>query len=81
MNKQTEKGREISKVERTGDKLVTIHHENGDTFEGVVNKDNGKFAEQGRNAASRFHIPDKVRIKNVMSNEDRRKLGREEDPD
>lgn len=81
MKKKIEKGRKISKIERTGDRAVTVHHENGDTFEGVVDKNNRKFAEQGRNAASRFHFPDKVRVKNVMSNKDRRKLGLEEDPD
>lgn len=82
MKKKTEKGRKISKIERTGDRTVSIHHENGDTFEGVVDKNNRKFAEEGRNAASRFHIPHgKVRITNVMSNKDRRKLGLEEDPD
>lgn len=76
-----EKGREISKVERTGDKTVVIHHENGDTFEGVVDTNKINFAEDSRKTASRFHIPDKVGIKNVMSNKDRRKLGLEEDPD
>jgi len=81
MKKKTEKGREVSKIERTGDRTVTVHHENGDTFEGVVDKNNRKFAEEGRNTASRFHIPGTTRAKNVMSNKDRRKLGLEIDPD
>ena len=77
-----EKGHEVSKVERTGDKTVTIHHENGDTFEGVIDTNKINFAEDSRRTASRFHIPQgKVGIKNVMSNKDRRKLGLEEDPD
>ncbi len=75
------KGTEVSKIERIADKKVLIHHENGDTFEGDVDTKKINFAEDSRKTASRFHIPDKVGIKNVMSNADRRKLGIEEDPD
>ncbi len=81
MKKKPAKGTEVSKIERVADKKVVIHHENGDTFEGDVDTSKVNFAEDSRKTASRFHIPGKVRIKNVMSNEDRRKLGLEEDPD
>ena len=85
MKKKTtklEKGHEVSKVERTGDKTVVIHHDNGDTFEGVVDTDKINFAEDSRKTASRFHIPQgKVGIKNVMSNEDRRRLKMPQDPE
>lgn len=75
-----EKGREVSKIERTGDTTFLMHHENGDTFEGTADPNKTRFAEDSRKTASRFHIPDKVGIKNVMSNKTRRKMGLEEDP-
>lgn len=79
--KKPTKGTAVSKVERIGDKKVLIRHENGDTFEGDVDTSKVRFSEDSRKTASRFHIPDKVGLKNVMSNKDRRKMGLEEDSD
>lgn len=38
-----EKGRQVEKIERTGDKTLVVHHENGDTFEGNVDTSKNQF--------------------------------------
>ena len=77
----TKKAPEPRRIERTGERHFRVEHDNGDVFEGTIDPHKVRFAEDSRNTASHFHIPDKVGIKNVMSNKDRRKLGLEIDPD
>lgn len=80
-NKSEKKGTQPTKLERTSETTFVVHHEDGSQFEGKVDPAKVKFAEDSRNTASRFHIPANVKLNNVMSNKDRRKMGLPEDPD
>lgn len=79
--KKSDKGHEVSKVERVADDKVVIHHENGDTFEGDVDKRKIQFREDSWGSKYFFGAGvGRSKIGNVMSNADRRKMGIEEDP-
>ena len=77
------KGHAVSKVERIADAKVVIHHENGDTFEGNVDKSKIRFRSDSW--GNKYFLGSGIgregsTVGNVMSNEDRRKMGIEEDP-
>ncbi len=80
-NKSEKKGTQPTKLERTGDHTFVVHHEDGSQFEGKIDPAKVNFAEDSRKTASRFHVADNVKVKNIMSNEDRRRMGLDEDPD
>jgi hypothetical protein len=77
----SKKNSQPEKVTRTGQNTFTVAHNDGSSFDCQIDPKKVKFAEDGRRTASRFHIPDKVAIHNVMSNKDRQRLGLEVDPD
>ncbi len=79
-NKREKKDTQPTKLERTGDTTFVVHHEDGSQFEGKIDPSKVNFSEDSRKTASRFHIPANVKIGNIMSNADRRKMGLPEDP-
>jgi len=84
-SKKLKKGNtQPTKMERTGDKTFNVHHEDGSIFECQINNPNIRFKKDSLGDAgggSRFFIGDDIKVGNVMSNADRRRLGLEEDPD
>lgn len=80
-NKSEKKGTQPTKLERTGESTFVVHHDDGSEFEGKIDPSKVNFAEDSRKTASRFHVADTVKARNVMSNADRRKMGLPEDPD
>lgn len=70
-----------TKVERTGETTFVVHHDDGSVFEGKIDPNKVRFAEDGRRTASRFHMARRVRPRNLMSNADRVRLGLAPDPD
>lgn len=74
-------GTEVSKVQRIADDKVIIHHENGDTFEGDVDKSKIRFRADSWGNKYFFGAGiGRRKAGNVMSNAGRRKMGIEEDP-
>lgn len=80
--KKPEKGHAVSKVQRIADDKVIIHHENGNTFEGDVDRSKIRFREDSWGNKYFFGGLGRKggKVGNVMSNEDRRRMGVDEDP-
>jgi len=70
-----------TKLERTGKTTFAVYHDDGSIFECKIDLAKVRFAEDARRTASRFHVAKQVRLRNLMSNADRVRLGLEPDPD
>ncbi len=70
-----------TKLERTGNTTFTVYHDDGSIFECRIDPSKVRFTEDVRRAASRFHVPEKIALRSIMSNADRVRLGLAPDPD
>ena len=82
--KKDKRNSEPTKVERTGETTFNVHHDDGSMFECKIDPKKVRFKKDGLKDAGgsgRFFVPENIKIRNVMSNEDRKKLGLAPDPD
>lgn len=74
-----------TKIERTGQNSFTTHMEDGQKFHSTTdpktfNKESWGSLRTRKESGNPIYIPENVAIHNVMSNEDRRRLGVDQDP-
>ena len=84
LSKKDKKSSQATKFERTGKETFNVHHDDGSVFECKIDPTKVQLKEDGLKSAggsSKFFLPNEIRARNVMSNEDRRKLGLEPDPE
>lgn len=74
---------QVTKVERTGQNEIKVHHDDGSIFDCKVDPTKIRLREDSMRDAGgrgRFFLPDNIKVGNLMSNADRRKMGVEQDP-
>ena len=84
LSKKDKKATQPTKFVRTGKETFNIHHDDGSVFECKIDPTKVQLKEDGLRAAggrNKFFMGNEIRPQNVMSNEDRRRLGLESDPD